>query len=61
MFGRDKARDEVKKLRQGQSWTCFCLRFRGHGEVGEGVLTHVGGETCMFQKRWGVLARYAVA
>ena len=29
-----------------------------HGEVGEGVLSHVAGETCMSQ---GVLARYAVA
>lgn len=61
MFGRHKARDEVKKLRQGQSWTCFCFSSGANGEVGEGVLTHIGGETCMSQKRLGVLARYAVA
>ena len=59
--GRDKAGDEAKKLKQGQSWTCFCPRFTGPRKGGRRGANPCLWRDVRFQKLWGVLERYAVA
>lgn len=56
VLGGDKAGDEVKKLRQGHSWACFCPRLQGPKER-VGVLSRICGKTYVLQKLWGVLER----